>query len=410
MAGKKKKEKKKKITEYELRKNLRAQARQRDLEEMGDKLTAERDPAEYATEIKLGGVEGGGSHSTLMLMDGVGTLLTEVEGPETNHCSLGIDETAARIAAMVQRGKENIGMPETVPLDALGLCLSGCEDEKSNNDLVSAMQEHYPNVAKDYFVGSDTVGSLKTAFDSGGIVLIAGTGSNASMITNDGKTITCGGWGYMLGDEGSAYWLTHRACKYVLDDIDGLSPSPKPISYIWPALRTFFKIADKKELVPHWYANFNKTKIANFTMEIVTGCEKEDLLSLHLMKDAGEVLAQHIVALAKKAPTALKLANGGLKIVCIGSVWKSWIYIKDGFLNKIYDSNAVDEFSLYHLTVSAATGACYSAAEKINWAFPKPYDNNTEIFYHYRRENYVKPIEKIKPQPVLVPCNIASGN
>ncbi|XP_033324976.1 N-acetylglucosamine kinase isoform X2 [Megalopta genalis] len=377
---------------------------------MEDKLKIGKDPAEYAKEIRFGGVEGGGSHSTLILMDGVGTPLTEVEGPETNHWALGIDETAARIAAMVQRGKENIGMPESVPLDALGLCLSGCEEEESNRILANAMREHYPNTAKDYFIASDTVGALKTAFDNGGVVLIAGTGSNASMITNDGKTITCGGWGYMLGDEGSAYWIAHRACKYVFDDIDGLFPAPKPISYIWPALRTFFKVASREEILPHWYANFNKTKLANFTMEVVTGCKKEDLLSLHLMKEAGEILAEHVVALAKKAPRALKLANGGLKIICVGSVWKSWIYIKDSFLNKIHDSNALDELSLYHLTVSAAIGACYSAAEKINWAFPKPYNKNSEIFYHYRRENYVKPVEKIKSQPVLVPCNTASGN
>lgn len=63
--------------------------------------------------------------------------------------------------------------------------------------------EKYPNVAAAYFVCSDTVGSIFTASPLGGMVLIAGTGSNALLRNPDGKTYTCGGWGCYLADEGA---------------------------------------------------------------------------------------------------------------------------------------------------------------------------------------------------------------
>lgn len=67
---------------------------------------------------------------------------------------------------------------------------------------------NYPNASKDYVVGSDTMGSLRTGTNSGGMVLIAGTGSNAVLGNSDGSTHGCGGWGYMMGDEGGGEYPT----------------------------------------------------------------------------------------------------------------------------------------------------------------------------------------------------------
>ena len=95
----------------------------------------------------------------------------------------------------------------------LGLSLSGCEREETNSALLSKMREAHPKLSRHYDVCSDTVGTLHTATDSGGIVLIAGTGSNALLINPDGAIHRCGGWGHYLGDEGGAWWIAQKACK-----------------------------------------------------------------------------------------------------------------------------------------------------------------------------------------------------
>ena len=52
-----------------------------------------------------------------------------------------------------------------------------------------------------------------------GVALICGTGSVA-IGTYEGREMQCGGWGYLLGDEGSGYWMVRAALRVLLDRRD----------------------------------------------------------------------------------------------------------------------------------------------------------------------------------------------
>ncbi|KOC71038.1 N-acetyl-D-glucosamine kinase [Habropoda laboriosa] len=119
MSGRKGRGKRKRrIDEYELRRELRKQGPRRDSSE--DELVMSKVILpEHPEEIRIGGIEGGATCSTLFIIDGQGTPLTEIKGPSTNHWYIGMEETTARINAMVERGKQSIGMSESIPLDSL---------------------------------------------------------------------------------------------------------------------------------------------------------------------------------------------------------------------------------------------------------------------------------------------------
>ncbi|KAK7072907.1 hypothetical protein SK128_011240 [Halocaridina rubra] len=126
-----------------------------------------------------------------------------------------------------------------------GLCLSGCEEDEANKDMAVQLMRRYPDLAKNVIVGSDTQGSIATACQNGGIVLISGTGSNALLLNPDGKTYRCGGWGHLIGDEGGAYWIAARAVKLLFDEDDNMVDPPFNTTMLREIVYTHFELKDR---------------------------------------------------------------------------------------------------------------------------------------------------------------------
>jgi len=337
--------------------------------------------------VVYGGVEGGGTHSTTMLFNEKGEKLAEVEGPSTNLYQIGIPETNNRISNMVTQALNKAGLPENTTLEGLGLSLSGCEREETNSSLVSNMVECHPSLSHHYDVCSDTVGTLNTATDSGGIVLIAGTGSNALLVNPDGSIHRCGGWGHYLGDEGSAWWIAHKACKVYFDHVDNLNNAPADINTVQELIFSHFNIQDRFGILTHCYDNFSKAEFASLTKKIAEAAFAGDALCKWLFFEAGRMMGKHIRALANNVSKELREGEGGLNIVCVGSVWKSWDLMKDGFLEGIKNNNgqpSISELTMVKLSVGMATGATYLGAKAAGKSIPKKFHENVEKFFHFK--------------------------
>jgi N-acetylglucosamine kinase-like BadF-type ATPase len=72
---------------------------------------------------------------------------------------------------------------------------------------------------------ADYIGDLEVAFASGtpepdGTVLIAGTGSAAGLVRDHRLTRTADGHGWLLGDDGSGFWLGREAMRSLLRNLD----------------------------------------------------------------------------------------------------------------------------------------------------------------------------------------------
>ncbi|HET9186411.1 MAG TPA: BadF/BadG/BcrA/BcrD ATPase family protein [Acidothermaceae bacterium] len=105
---------------------------------------------------------------------------------------------------------------------AAGLGLAGLRGAAEGRALQAKLSAA---TGADVAIADDTEVALLGAFDGGpGIVVIAGTGSNAFGRDAQGRAARVGGHGFLLGDEGSAYWIANTALRAALHSHDGTGP------------------------------------------------------------------------------------------------------------------------------------------------------------------------------------------
>jgi glucosamine kinase len=161
------------------------------------------------------GLDIGGSSSRARLSEG-GRILAEAEGMGANVATVAPGLVERRLTALVD---------ELGPMRPVACCAgsAGAEVPEARKRLERLLARLLPGCR--VAVVHDARLVLAAAGLASGIALIAGTGSVAYGRDGDGREARAGGWGWLLGDDGSAAWLAREAAREVMRRADAGEPA-----------------------------------------------------------------------------------------------------------------------------------------------------------------------------------------
>ena len=258
------------------------------------------------------GLDVGGTKTVGQLADGDGTVLREARGGGANLQSvgeLGVEKVLHEVidAALADSHER---------LSAICVGMAGV-DRPQDGALVREILGRIGQRAASLVVNDALIALEAGAPDGPGIVVIAGTGSIAYGRDPGGRAARAGGWGYVLGDEGSGYWLGRQALRAVVRASDGRGQATS----LTPRILEHFHVTRAYDLVHQIYGQEGGLKLS--TIAALASCVESaaaeadpvatDLIRLGAQELAG--VARSVAQRLSMEQTTIVLAGGIFRAV-----------------------------------------------------------------------------------------------
>ena len=266
-------------------------------------------------EIFLG-IDGGQSHTEAVVADAAGHILGRGRGGPSNHAEQpgGRERLLRAVSDSVANALSSAGLPAIAEVEfvAAHCAMSGGAEYKT--EVISRVLR-----AKQLEVGHDAPAALWGATGGRpGIVVIAGTGSVAYGENKRGESAQTGGWGHLLGDEGSGYWLALEAIKRAIAGYESNAGRRKilPNQLEQLALEHFAQSGLRSLALAIYGEQFSRDEVAAFAQVVqeaaMQGC-----------REAQKIVSQGCATLFNLALiTARKIHVRQTLLVCVGGVFR----------------------------------------------------------------------------------------
>lgn len=237
------------------------------------------------------GLDGGGTGTRAVVMAG-DEILGEGDGPpglvDPRH-----PETV--LPAVVETTKAALKDADVdAPPSVLWAALAGVGRAETRERVQAEVEEL--GLAEHTQVGTDVEAAFHDAFRDGpGVLLLSGTGSVAWGRGEDGEVARVGGWGALLGDEGSGYALGLEALRAVARSVDERAAGTR----LAPRLLTRIGLADMEDLIP-WVALATKGEVAALAPVVLQAAEEGDPTAEEILDHATRQLHGHVETLLER--------------------------------------------------------------------------------------------------------------
>ncbi|MFP3917459.1 BadF/BadG/BcrA/BcrD ATPase family protein [Lysinibacillus telephonicus] len=261
------------------------------------------------TEKRWIGIDGGGSKTSCVIGDEQGQILSFALGTSSNIHSISPQNVFHTLTQLINKVIEE--SKSTIhQIESIQLCLAGADRENDQKVITELFKDTlYEEKIK---IRNDAEAALASGtWGQSGILLIAGTGSIVYVICNEtNERMRVGGWGYLLGDEGSGFYIGQRALRAVLKAYDCRGQK----TVLTNLVLDHFKVQQVPELLKLYSDENYVPEVARISQLVLEAAKKEDPVAIEILQDAVFELVQMVkVAYHHSAYKKLMLVlHGGL--------------------------------------------------------------------------------------------------
>ena len=284
-------------------------------------------PAPSADARFIMGIDGGATKTLAAVLDLHTKALHFAHGGPSNEDAVGVEAAVNALLSVADEAIERAGISRGDLARAV-LAVAGTDTDAITRRLLAARTE-------DWIVVNDVVGAWATATGATpGVGAISGTGSNVFGVGPRGQPWRVGGWGHLLGDEGSGYWLGIQSIKAALRDRDGSGPA----TALSQAAVEFFAVQSVEALAALVYSKpLTKGEIAAFAAYTAKAAEQGDAVARGLFKRGAGELAEQITVVIRQ--TGLDDASeDGFPVGLIGSAFKAGAMFVDPLVAAVHEA------------------------------------------------------------------------
>ncbi len=266
-------------------------------------------------DITVLAVDAGGTGCRAALCNGTGRIPAYAQGNSCNYHSIGSERAKENLLLLFTA----LAKKQPLHINCVVLGLAGLDTKKDEMALTSIVKQALADAkitADAIHLCNDAMLTLKGSIGrNNGVLIAAGTGSIACGITKEGLETRVGGWGHLIGDEGSGYSIGKAAITHVLKSYDGRE---KP-SVLSMAILKELSCANEEDLVQWVYSSrFSVAQVAALTPSIVRLAEEGDEQAEIIVLCACQELKNMAFTVLKKLDllteeTSLILTGGVLK-------------------------------------------------------------------------------------------------
>jgi len=260
------------------------------------------------------GIDGGATKTLAAVLDLESGALHFAHGGPSNEDAVGAEAAVHALLEVADQAIERAGIAQDVLAKAV-LAVAGTDTDAIARQVRAVRSD-------DWIVVNDVVAAWAAAAGAQpGIGAISGTGSNVFGVGLDGRPWRAGGWGHLLGDEGSGYWFGVQSIKAALHDREGSGP-PTALS---DAVIDFFRAPSVEALAARVYSKpLTKGEIAAFATETARLADRGDAVARKLYElGAAELAAQVAVVIDQTGLAGGSAAGRPFPVGLIGSAFKA---------------------------------------------------------------------------------------